>query len=200
MRHNGSSPTSAPSVRCAGCWPVPGDARWRVRFSELNPRRDLRTLRRFDGRLVIPGDAEWPLNLTALGADAPFCLYVRGPTNLSDGHGEVGGHRRSAGVHAVRRTRCGRARRRLCPPGDHGRVRRRVRHRRGGPPGRARRWRSDDRGSRLRCRPRLPEGTRAAHRAHRIGRSGGERGASRAIADTAGGSSNATGSSQPCRE
>ena len=61
-----------------------GDARWRVRFSELNPRRDLRTLRRFDGRLVIPGDAEWPLNLTALGADAPFCLYVRGPTNLSD--------------------------------------------------------------------------------------------------------------------
>jgi DNA processing protein len=60
-----------------------GDDRWRVRLPELNPRRDLRTLRRFDGRLVIPGDPEWPLALTALGPDAPFCLYVRGPLDVS---------------------------------------------------------------------------------------------------------------------
>jgi DNA processing protein len=60
-----------------------GEARWRVRLSELHPRRELRTLRRFDGRLLIPGDAEWPPGLAALGIQAPFCLYVRGPLDLA---------------------------------------------------------------------------------------------------------------------
>jgi DNA processing protein len=60
-----------------------GEKRWRVRLPNLNPRRDLRTVQRFDGRLLIPGDPEWPLEVTALGAEAPFCLWVRGPLDLA---------------------------------------------------------------------------------------------------------------------
>jgi DNA processing protein len=55
-----------------------------VRYPQLNPRRDLRTLRRFDGRLVIPGDPEWPPAFAMMGAEAPFCLFVRGPLDLSE--------------------------------------------------------------------------------------------------------------------
>ena len=161
-----------------------GDARWRVRFSELNPRRDLRTLRRFDGRLVIPGDEEWPLNLTALGTDAPFCLYVRGPTNLSEATA------RSAAIVGAR----------ACTPyGEHvaaelgdGCALRGITVVSGaayGIDGAAHRGALAGGGPTIavlavRCRPRLPERTRATHRAHRIGRGTGERGASRAIADT----------------
>jgi DNA processing protein len=61
-----------------------GENRWRVRMPELNPRRDLRTLARFGGRLVIPGDDEWPLEFDALGDEIPFCLWVRGPLKLPD--------------------------------------------------------------------------------------------------------------------
>ena len=59
-----------------------GKPRWRVRLPELNPRRDLRTVQRFGGRLVIPGDPEWPPEITALGVDTPFCLWVRGPLDV----------------------------------------------------------------------------------------------------------------------
>jgi DNA processing protein len=61
-----------------------GEPRWRVRLPELNPRRDLRTITSFKGRVVIPGDDEWPLELDALGLHAPFCLWVRGPLRLSE--------------------------------------------------------------------------------------------------------------------
>jgi DNA processing protein len=63
-----------------------GDAgvedRWRSRLAGLDPRRDLATLDRFGGRLVVPGDEEWPDLLDHLGERRPFCLWVRGPARL----------------------------------------------------------------------------------------------------------------------
>jgi DNA processing protein len=60
-----------------------GPERLRVRLPDLDPVRDLATLHRLGGRLVIPGDPEWPTGLEALGPEAPFCLWVRGPLNLA---------------------------------------------------------------------------------------------------------------------
>jgi DNA processing protein len=57
-------------------------ARWRPRVGHLAPERDLETLARFGGRLVIPEDAEWPDGLTELGPDSPLCLWVRGEEPL----------------------------------------------------------------------------------------------------------------------
>jgi DNA processing protein len=61
-----------------------GARRWQARLPDLDPVRDLATLRRFGGRLVIPGDDEWPTGLTALGSEVPFCLWVRGPLSLAE--------------------------------------------------------------------------------------------------------------------
>jgi DNA processing protein len=61
--------------------------RWQVRLADADPLRDLATVRRFGGRLVVPGDAEWPAGLDdlhrAAGRAAPFCLWVRGPADLA---------------------------------------------------------------------------------------------------------------------
>jgi DNA processing protein len=57
--------------------------RWRVRLGDLNPVRDLTTLRRFGGRLLIPGDHEWPAGVEHLAERAPFALWVRGPLDLA---------------------------------------------------------------------------------------------------------------------
>jgi DNA processing protein len=56
---------------------------WRVRLSDLNPVRDLATVGRFGGRLLIPGDQEWPAGLEQLQERAPFALWVRGPLDLA---------------------------------------------------------------------------------------------------------------------
>jgi DNA processing protein len=61
-----------------------GAARWQVRLPDLDPVRDLATLRRFGGRLVIPSDPEWPSTLADLGEGSPFCLWVRGPLDLGE--------------------------------------------------------------------------------------------------------------------
>jgi DNA processing protein len=58
-------------------------ARWRVRWTDLNPVRDLATVRRFGGRLLIPGDPQWPVALDHLQERAPFALWVRGPLDLA---------------------------------------------------------------------------------------------------------------------
>jgi len=60
----------------------PGVARWRVRLPDLDPVRDLGTVRRFGGRLVIPSDPEWPAGLAGLGEASPFCLWVLGPLDV----------------------------------------------------------------------------------------------------------------------
>jgi DNA processing protein len=55
--------------------------RWRSRLADLDPRRDLRDLAAVGGRLLMPGDDEWPQRLDDLEV-APFCLWVRGPLRL----------------------------------------------------------------------------------------------------------------------
>ena len=59
-----------------------GAPRWGVRLPDVDPHRDIETVRRFGGRLLIPGDGEWPISLEDLGEEAPFCLWVRGPLQL----------------------------------------------------------------------------------------------------------------------
>jgi DNA processing protein len=56
-------------------------SRWRSRLPDLDPRRDLRELAAVGGRLVVPGDGEWPDRLDDLEVP-PFCLWVRGPLRL----------------------------------------------------------------------------------------------------------------------
>jgi DNA processing protein len=56
-------------------------SRWRPRLADLDPRRDLRELAAVGGRLVVPGDDEWPSGLDDLEVP-PFCLWVRGPLRL----------------------------------------------------------------------------------------------------------------------
>lgn len=58
------------------------EARWRVRLPDVDVRRDLDRFGRFGGRLVIPGDPQWPSGLDDLDDRAPFCLWVRGPSKL----------------------------------------------------------------------------------------------------------------------
>ncbi|SDQ76176.1 DNA-processing protein DprA [Quadrisphaera sp. DSM 44207] len=53
--------------------------RWRVRLPGVAPERDVAVLERLGGRLVVPGDVEWPAGLDDLGVRAPACLWVRGP-------------------------------------------------------------------------------------------------------------------------
>jgi DNA processing protein len=56
-------------------------SRWRSRLPDLDPGRDLRQLAAAGGRLVVPGDDEWPARLDDL-AVPPFCLWIRGPMPL----------------------------------------------------------------------------------------------------------------------
>jgi DNA processing protein len=58
-------------------------ARWSPRLEGLDPRRELRVLERIGGTLLLPDDARWPRGLDALGAAAPFALWVRGDADLA---------------------------------------------------------------------------------------------------------------------
>jgi DNA processing protein len=58
--------------------------RWLARLGEADPRRDLGTLDRFGGRLIVPGDDEWPDLVDPLDERRPFCLWARGPMQLSE--------------------------------------------------------------------------------------------------------------------
>jgi DNA processing protein len=60
-----------------------GENRWRIRLHELDPLRDLLVMEHLQGRVLAPGDADWPDGLKTLGSEAPFCLWVRGPLNLA---------------------------------------------------------------------------------------------------------------------
>ncbi|GAB2697932.1 DNA-processing protein DprA [Thalassiella azotivora] len=60
-----------------------GTARWRTRAQDLAPERDVAVVERLGGRLVVPGDAEWPVALEVLGHRAPACLWVRGRGDLA---------------------------------------------------------------------------------------------------------------------
>lgn len=52
--------------------------RWRPRVPDLAPERDLATMERIGGRLLIPGDDLWPAQLADLGLHQPVCLWWRG--------------------------------------------------------------------------------------------------------------------------
>ncbi len=53
--------------------------RWSARVQNLSPDRDLETIRRLGGDLLIPGDPAWPCAVDDLGAQSPLALWVRGP-------------------------------------------------------------------------------------------------------------------------
>ncbi|KRE52368.1 DNA processing protein DprA [Arthrobacter sp. Soil736] len=52
--------------------------RWAPRIPDLAPERDLATLERLGGRMIIPGDELWPGQLGDLGIHQPICLWWRG--------------------------------------------------------------------------------------------------------------------------
>jgi DNA processing protein len=62
---------------------APPGAGWRERVRQVHPWRDLRTVQRFGGRLVVPGDPEWPAGLAPLQLRTPFALWVRGRADLA---------------------------------------------------------------------------------------------------------------------
>ncbi|WP_285313416.1 DNA-processing protein DprA [Pseudarthrobacter sp. fls2-241-R2A-168] len=52
--------------------------RWQPRIPDLAPERDLATMARLGGRLIIPSDGLWPVQLSDLGIHEPLCLWWRG--------------------------------------------------------------------------------------------------------------------------
>ncbi|MFI2566011.1 DNA-processing protein DprA [Paenarthrobacter sp. NPDC018779] len=61
-------------------WPGLGASlrRWAPRVQDLAPERDLETMKRLGGRVVVPGDELWPGQLADLGLQEPLCLWWRG--------------------------------------------------------------------------------------------------------------------------
>lgn len=57
-------------------------ARYRPRLTGLDPARDLATVGRLGGRVVVPGRPEWPAGLDDLDVP-PLCLWVVGPASLA---------------------------------------------------------------------------------------------------------------------
>ncbi|GER21959.1 hypothetical protein NCCP1664_04560 [Zafaria cholistanensis] len=55
-----------------------GLERWRPRLPDAAPERDLDTMRRLGGGLLVPEDPGWPDQFDALGLAAPLCLWWRG--------------------------------------------------------------------------------------------------------------------------
>ena len=53
-------------------------ARWRPRLVDVAPERDLATLARLGGSLLVPEDAHWPPALGDLELGAPIALWCRG--------------------------------------------------------------------------------------------------------------------------
>lgn len=52
--------------------------RWAPRIPDLAPERDLATMARLGGRLIVPSDPLWPAQLGDLGIHEPICLWWRG--------------------------------------------------------------------------------------------------------------------------
>lgn len=58
--------------------------RWAVRGTDAQGHRDLDSVDRLGGRLVVPSDEEWPPVLSDLGLASPLGLWVRGPVRLDE--------------------------------------------------------------------------------------------------------------------
>ncbi len=52
--------------------------RWQPRIPDLAPERDVATMARLGGRLIVPSDELWPAQLGDLGIQEPICLWWRG--------------------------------------------------------------------------------------------------------------------------
>ena len=52
--------------------------RWAPRIPDLAPERDLATMARLGGRVIVPSDELWPEQLGDLGIQEPICLWWRG--------------------------------------------------------------------------------------------------------------------------
>lgn len=57
---------------------APALKRWAPRIPDLAPARDLATMARLGGRLIVPSDDLWPTQLGDLGIHEPICLWWRG--------------------------------------------------------------------------------------------------------------------------
>lgn len=55
---------------------------WRARLAVANVDADLTVSERLGGRLICPGDPEWPGTLDDLGDRVPYALWLRGPGDL----------------------------------------------------------------------------------------------------------------------
>ncbi|WP_433477882.1 DNA-processing protein DprA [Spirillospora sp. CA-142024] len=58
---------------------------WRIRLIAAEPDQDMAVCAQFRGRLICPGDPEWPTTLDDLGAGRPYALWLRGPGDLRYG-------------------------------------------------------------------------------------------------------------------
>jgi DNA processing protein len=56
--------------------------RWAPRVKDLAPERDLATMERLGGRLIIPSEDLWPAALADLELGEPICLWMRGDPAL----------------------------------------------------------------------------------------------------------------------
>ena len=56
--------------------------RWAPRLASAPALASLRQAVRFGARLLVPGDADWPLGVDDLGDGAPLALWVRGRTSV----------------------------------------------------------------------------------------------------------------------
>lgn len=79
-------PAGPDPARAAAAW-AGAVARWMPRLEGLDLRRELETLERLGGSLVVPGDPWWPPGLDEL-EQPPFCLWVRGDPALLAPRGE----------------------------------------------------------------------------------------------------------------
>jgi len=64
-------------------------ARWRPRAQAKAVLHALDSCRELGGRLLLPGDAEWPRGLSDLGDHAPLVLWVRGDASAFSAGGAV---------------------------------------------------------------------------------------------------------------
>jgi DNA processing protein len=59
--------------------------RWAVRLAAADPAGSLAACERAGGRVICPGDPEWPTQLDDLGTGRPHLLWVRGDQDLRFG-------------------------------------------------------------------------------------------------------------------
>lgn len=77
--------TPPPPGAINGSMPEQRLAAWRARLATADPEADLTVCERLGGRLVCPGDPEWPATLNDLGHKRPYALWLRGPGDLRFG-------------------------------------------------------------------------------------------------------------------